>query len=508
MLLASLPGILRDGTRLHAEGKWIEGQWMRFWQDVPRKMLGYREQLRNIDGIIRQFDVQSYDGFTYVHAGTQDVLQRYTIDLNSGLPSGLIDRTPTGFVASVNNNWQFTVVYNTANNSNLLLAHAAPNIQDISNTTERLVYFGEVRDTAALLPITGSEVSGGIVAMWPYFVRYGNDGEVAWPAPGNLTDLTGTGSGSARPCGNKIVKGLPLRGTSGPAVLMWSLDSLVRMQFVGGDAIFTFDTITTSSALLSSNSVIEHAGIYYWATVSGFAMFNGVMRMLPNEDNTQFFLDNLNYPYRQKVFAYKVPRWNEIWWCFPKGDATECNHAIIFNYMKGYWYDTPLPSAGRTAGMYEQIYNYPIMASPVVNEDTSGTSTWQHEFGLDEISGAAASSKAIKAFILTHEYNLIVPQGQGSGQNRNLSYNVLEPDFDQVGDLLLYTETRANARAPIVFSEPKVIPAVYSPNEQTIKLKHTGRLTAFKIETNTLGGNMIWGRPLLHVAPSDARTQS
>ncbi len=517
-LMLSDPGIQKDGTRL-ACSQYLDGQWTRFYQSRPRKMLGYREQLRDLDGIARALDVQSYDGFSYVHAGQQDVLQRYTINISSGLTSGLIDRTPIGFAGDPDNNWQFSIMYDTANDANLLFAHAAPNILDISSTTNRPIYYGEVRDTAALIELTPTdpmdiaEVSGGVVAIWPYLVRFGNDGFVGWSMPGQPLTTSGTGSGTARPCGTKIVRALPLRGTSGPACLLWSLDSLVRMQFVGGTEIFSFDTITTSSSILSSNSVIEHEGIYYWPTTSGFVMFNGVMRNVKNDDNVQFFLDTVNYENRQKIFSFKVPRWGEIWWCFPhqhRDDtaADESNHALIYNYKEGFWYDTHFPSPmKRSAGFYEQIYRYPIMASGEMN-DTGGYSMWQHEYGLNQISGAVPVASAIQSFIETHEMNLIVPaQPGGLGLDRNQSFSLLEPDFDQSGDLTLIVNSRQNARAAPKSTVEKIIPADPSANEELVKIKHTGRLNSFRIESNTLDGNFVFGSPLIHSVPGDGRRE-
>ncbi|MFA6268089.1 MAG: hypothetical protein WC670_20510 [Pseudolabrys sp.] len=506
-LMLSQPGIQRDGTRLN-QTQYGDGRWCRFYQGLPRKMNGFQEQLRTIDGIVRGMDVESYDGYSYVHVGSQDVLQRYTIQIDANVASGLIDRTPAGFVASESNNWQFSLVYNTANNSNILLAHAAPNMINISSTVERPVYYGEVRDTAPLLPISGSDVSGGILAMWPYLLRFGNDGEVAWPVPGNLTDLVGAGSGSARPWGTKIVKGLPLRGTSGPAGLLWALDAVVRVQFVGGTEIFQFDTLTTSSALLSSNGVIEHAGVYYWATVSGWSMFNGVIRDLDNETNRQWFLDNLNWTEHQKIFAFKIPRWQEIWWCFPYGDATECTHAVIYNYVKNLWYDTELMPQGASAGVYEQIYHFPIVATTALNVDTNGRSMLQFDVGLDEVSGSPPTSKAIPSHFETCEFNLL-ENGQigADGLDRRMSFAYLEPDYDQIGDLEFTINTRMNARAQRNSTGPITIPAEPTGTQQLVKRKLSGRLTSFKIESNQLGGFYQAGAPLIHWQPSDGRRE-
>lgn len=508
-LMLSRPGIQRDGTRLNST-QYLDGRWCRFYQDLPMKMNGCREQLRSVDGIARALSVQSYDGYTYVHVGTQNTLQRYAIQIDTGAATGLVDRTPVGFVPSEANNWQYSLVYNTANLSNLLLAHAAPNIDDISSTVERPVYYSEVRAAGPFLPIPGSAVSGGTVAMWPYFLRFGNDGLVAWPVAGNLTNLTGSGSGSARPWGTKIVRGLPLRGTGKPACLLWALDALIRVQLVGGSEVMDFTTLTTSAAILSSNGVVEYAGIYYWATVSGFSMFNGVIRDIVNETNRQWFLDNLNWTYRQKVFAFTIPRWNEIWWCFPYGDATECTHAVIHNYAKNYWYDTELIAPGLSAGVYEQIYNYPIVSSWRMNDDTNGRSIWQFDVGLDEISGALPTSKAIPSWIETHEFNLLESDGAlgRNGVDRNMSFSLTEPDYKQEGDLALYLQSRMNARAPTTTKGPYPIPADPGPNEQITKFKHTGRLTSFKIVSNQIGGFYHAGAPLIHWQPSDGRRET
>jgi len=73
------------------------------------------------------------------------------------------------------------------------------------------------------------------------------------------------------------------------------------------------------------------------------------------------------------VFGFKIPRFGEIWWCFPRGSATECNHAVVYNVRENFWYDTALPdsdtvSQGRTAGVFAKTYQKPFM---VDNEITA-----------------------------------------------------------------------------------------------------------------------------------------
>jgi hypothetical protein len=80
--------------------------------------------------------------------------------------------------------------------------------------------------------------------------------------------------------------------------------------------------------------------------------------------NQNYFFDNLNYNQRQKVWACKVPRFGEVWWFYPKGDATECTDAIIYNVRENIWYDAgEALGARRSAGYFSQVFAHPVMAN-------------------------------------------------------------------------------------------------------------------------------------------------
>jgi hypothetical protein len=347
---------------------------------------------------------------------------------------------------------------------------------------------------------------------------------VQWSRAGYTDDWSGGDAGAARVTSQKIVKGLPLRAGAGnaPAGLFWSLDSLVRASYVGSTAVFQFDVITSQSSILSSQSVIEYDGIYYWCGVDRFLMFNGVVREVPNSLNLNWFFDNLNYAQRQKVFVYKVPRWGEIWWCYPRGNATECTHAVIYNVREQTWYDTELPNSGRSAGQYAQVFSSPLVVGVIDTETTAyrGTQTselrvteddqpriindskgyvvWQHEYGTDEINGTQI--RPVQSFFETADMSLLTSE---QPQNMAVRIEYMEPDFILSGNMTVQVTGRANARAGEVTSDPQIIYATLTDRQQQlVYFREIRREMRFRFESNTLGGNYQMGQIIAHIEPA------
>jgi hypothetical protein len=282
------------------------------------------------------------------------------------------------FVASDFNLWQFDGFFDaTGSGNNLLLAHPGQNLAQIDNTTATAVLAGApggdvmypLKDTAGTSPSGDTiSVAGGVVALHPYVFVYGDNGLIKNCSAGNVFDWNSADSNETNVSSQKIVKGLPVRGGSNaPSGLFWALDSLIRVSYapttVGAQQLYWRYDIVGSSTILSSQSVIEYDGIYYWCGVDRFLLYNGVIKELPNEFNQNYFFDNLNYNQRQKVWATKVTRFGEVWWFFPNGDSEECNDAIIYNIRENCWYDLGTAvGARRTAGYASQVFRFPVMA--------------------------------------------------------------------------------------------------------------------------------------------------
>lgn len=498
LVLKSLPGIKRDGTRFDGD-IYTDGQWVRFQRGLPRKIAGYRSISKYLAEVSRGFSAFPSQALAYCHSGSKSYLQRFTVDTD-GNSSVMTNRTPAGLTVSDNNAWMFDYIYDSSTSQNSIVAHVAPNLASQTNDTGGAIYYGDLTGTAALTTVTlpaGANVTGGVVALHPYLFYYGSAGIIGWSVAGDPTDLTGAGSGVARVWGQKIIKGVPLRAGAGsaPAGLFFAYDAVIRSSFTGGSTVFQFDTIASDTSIMSPNSVVDYDGIIFWAGVDRFLMFNGVVREVPNTYNTNWFFDGLNREQAQKVFAFKVPRYGEIWWCYPRGSATECTHAVIYNVRENYWYDTELPNSGRSTGTFTNFFAAPMMTG--VQATADGYKTWLHERGTDEIDGSTVNP--IPSFFETADLSAIA-----KGEDAELRITRIEPDFVQTGDMTVQIIGRANAKAPEIEGPVMTFPADASvPFEQIVNLKEIRRELRARFTSNVVGGDYQTGQIIAYVGNAD-----
>ena len=497
MILRSQPGIKRDGTKFDGDF-YTDGQWVRFQRGLPRKIGGYRSINKYLTEISRGFTSYTQHSNQYCHSGGSTTLERFTID-SSKNSSVISDRTPATLVDSVYNRWMFNYEYDSSSSDNLLIAHVAPNGSCVCNDTGGQIFIGSITGTSALTPLTlpvGANATGGIVALHPYLMYYGTAGIIGWSVAGTPSDLSGSGSGVARPWGQKIIKGFPLRGgSSGPAGIFWAYDAVLRASFTGGSTVWQFDVLATDTSVMSADSIVDYDGVFYWAGVDRFMTFNGVVRDLPNTMNQNWFFNNLNAAQRSKVYAFKVTYYGEIWWCYPRGEATECTHAIIYNVRENCWYDTELPSSGRSAGNFNNAFSAPLLVD--ADPTASGYRVWIHEQALDEIDGT--SMNPIRSYFETADLSAVT-----KGTNAQLRISSIEPDFIQSGPMNVQVTGRANARAPEVYSSIFTFPeTAAAPYEQIVMLKEQRRELRVKFESNAVGGDYQMGQIIANIEEGD-----
>ncbi len=505
LTLNFLPGTQRDGTALDAD-RALDALWCRWRLGRPRKMGGMVQITDVLAGIPRRIHMYYNGAQTIMHIGTAKSLQQVVIDQNGNFVSSA-DRTPATFPGGPNPGWTIDALFDGTSSAVQLIAHSVPDITVSAGTSRSTPFIGLITAATPLVPLTNPLpsdgvynaplVAGGIVCVQPYLFDFDVNGFVGWSAP-NLPNFLGvsqgtSGAGQARISAQKIIAGASLRGggANSPAALFWSLSELISAQFVGSaNGIFAFNTVSPSSSILSGASVIEYDGLYFWAGVDRFLVYNGTVVEVPNAQNQDWFFNNLNRQFAGKTFAFKVPRYGEIWWCAPLFGNTEPSHAIIYNVRENCWYDTALPNAGRGAGYFAQGFPFPVMGG--VTTDGTGYSLWLHESGVDQIIGTTPT--AIRSYVET-------PYMSGPKKDQDAGYasEQMEPDIIQSGNLLVTPITAANARQGDAYGTAVTYPPNPTvPQEQLLGMRFDGRLVRLRIESNTLNGKYIFGKNILH----------
>jgi len=508
-LIVNQPGIRRDGTSIDSN-QYNDGQWVRFQREAgrPKKMGGYRAIPVVLDGPCRGSYSWSRGGITEImQFSDAEYMSQISIDA-SGAGAGTIRRNFGGIAVRPRDDysWQVDSMYDSAVGSDktLIFAHPGKNLINIDSDETSPVYYASVQvsgnsslDVFESLP-NGEAVSGGILCIAPYLVLYGSDGLVMWSNTNEPRNFVTGDAGTARITGSKIVRGLPLRGGSqSPAALLWSLDSVYRMYYIGGTQVFKFDPISSQSTVLSSNGIIEYDGKYFWAGVDRFLMYDGTVKEMVNNSNLNFFFDNLNFAQRQKVWVTKNTRYGEIWWHFPKGDSIECNHAVIYNVRLNCWYDTEI---NRSSGVASGVFPRPIWFENLAD----GTcKAWVHEEGHDRVDGESAS--AIPSYFETADFGF--PTGGSDsekpvGANRWTRITRVEPDFVMSGDMTV--EVTGNEFAQVLAKESA--PYTFGPDTGKIDLREQRREIRLRFTSNTLGGSYDAGKIIMHLDVGDVRS--
>ena len=283
--------------------------------------------------------------------------------------------------------WQFDAAFSPLGGNLQCIAHPGYNLYNIDNGVASQVLVGNVvEDNTGNFSFTGLSdsagqnptykpiaVDGGVCVLYPFIFVYGSNGYIAnnnvstTYAQQNFYDWNGTFANQVNVSSSKIVKGMPMRGgTNAPSGLFWATDSLIRVSFnpAATSLYWSYDIVSSQISIMSSNSVVEMDGTFFWMGVDRFYQYNGQVSVLPNDKNVNYLFNNMNFEQRQKVWATKIPRYNEIWFFYPRGTNTECTDAIIYNVKDKLWYDAgQAVGARRSCGYTTELFPTPIWAS-------------------------------------------------------------------------------------------------------------------------------------------------
>lgn len=373
---------------------------------------------------------QTPDAEVYTVLGSTFASGVTTVDFTPPIPSGFSSTTVylsnISYQPNDNNLWQFDIQYSPMGGRLNLLANGGRNLQNIDNGAVTPVLVGgltpDENNQWSMSILADSEgqnptykpivIDGGVCCLYPFIFVYGSNGFIA---NNNVAedynqqspnDWNGPLANQVNMSASKIVKGLPMRGgTNSPSGLFWATDSLIRVSFTGqAPNYWSYDIVSSQISIMSSNSVVEMGGTYFWLGVDRFYFYNGSVNVLPNDKNVNWLFDNINYTQRQKVWATKVPRYNEIWFFYPRGTATECTDAIIYNVKDKIWYDAgSAAGAQRSCGWTTEILPFPLWY------DWNFKATFSYPFKVIDTPGGAPAATGSQFYLAGNQTQQFAP---------------------------------------------------------------------------------------------------
>lgn len=488
------PGILRDGSPFQGSYS-TGGQWVRFFRGQPQNIGGMKNYVLYIQTIPELLPPSSTptaaliyydsDGNKHILVGVSLVTQQHKYSVIDATYNNIGSQTLTyfkKFTNPTNTLTQFVVVISIINNvkTELILSLGMKNYLDI-NSNEAVSTILAKKDTGEFwtvkfkadpvknqneefkqpIPTEDNfifkEATGGMLYVGNRLFYYGNNGLVRWSSASqeklnkktNITCpfLFFEDKYSINISTDKVIYGAEWRGgANSPTIIFWTLGSVVLISNTTGsnnqviddpdDLSFSKKVLSRDSSILSSNSVVEYDGIFYWPGTQRFFVFNGVVLPLENNLNRQTFFDTIDMSKRQRVFGVKNVSRDEIWWFYPekgKDANVGCTRAVIYNVVDNTWYDTDIE---RAAGYFDNtggnMYTVGKNLSPYEGDNNSYV--WEHEVGNDQVNlykDVDQQVKAIPSFFTTPiiSYATFNPQKQVAGIDYNIGIERIEPNI-------------------------------------------------------------------------------
>jgi len=469
------PGILRDGSPF--QGSYCSrGQWVRFFRGQPQNIGGMRNYVLYIQTILELLPPSSTptaaliyydsDGNKHILVGVSLVTQQHKYSLIDATYNNIGSQTLTYFTKfpnPTNTLTQFVVVISIINSlpTQIILCLGMKNYTDI-NSSEAISSILAKESTDGFFQVNFpdfvlQEATGGMLYVGSRLFYYGNNGLVRWSSIAQKKSNEEThlqkpflffkDKYSINISTDKVIYGAEWRGgANSPTIIFWTLGSVVLITNTTGsnnqatsdpdDLSFSKKVLSRDSSILSSNSVVEYDGIFYWPGTQRFFVFNGVVLPLENNLNRQTFFDSLDMSKRQRVFGVKNVSRDEIWWFYPekgKDANVGCTRAVIYNVVDNTWYDTAIE---RAAGYFDNtggnMYTVGKNLVPYTNDPNSYV--WEHEVGNDQVNLYKTPDqqvKAIPSFFTTPiiSYATFNPQKQVAGIDYNISIQRIEPNI-------------------------------------------------------------------------------
>jgi len=357
-------------------------------------------------------------GTVYVAMGTHAKLYVYSAGT-------LSDITPAGFTAGVAT--ATGSFYSRTEAGTWQLDSFGEDLVGVAHSDGKLyVWDASVGVGTAAAQAAGSPTGcvGVVVTPERFVVALGAGGDrrtLQWPDQATTTVWAPTSENQAGdltlPGGGQIMAGRRGRGET----LIWTDLDLFVLRFIGGEFVYGLTQIDSQCGAISRNSMVMVGGRALWMGARGFYSYDGFVSPIPCEVGDYVF-NQVNRAQASKIYADVRSDFNEVWWYYPSGAATENNAYVKFNYVLGTW---DFGSIERTSGVDRGFLEYPLAAEP-------GGAVYEHEKGTTYVDeGDSALVPYVESGPLEYE-----------GGDRTMMVRQYIPDEETLGEVALTLKSR------------------------------------------------------------------
>lgn len=250
-------------------------------------------------------------------------------------------------------------------------------------------------------PISGSSRTGVLDPMLVAFSDAENELD--------FEPLSTNSAGSLRISSGSFIVGAT---KSRQEILIWTDTSLYSMAFIGPPLTFAVNLVNEGAGLIGPKAMITAPSGVFFASKTGFYVYNGAVQKLPCTVQEYVFSD-LDLTQAFKCHMGLNSEYGEIWFFYPSiEDGTqEISRYVIYNYEENHW---SIGSLVRYAWLDAGIEDAPIAAAT----DSSQQFLFEHETGYDNLSEGMAG-----VFIESADIDI------GSGENFSFVKKVI-PDVN------------------------------------------------------------------------------
>ena len=250
-------------------------------------------------------------------------------------------------------------------------------------------------------PISGSSRTGVLDPMLVAFSDAENELD--------FEPLSTNSAGSVRISSGSFIVGAT---KSRQEILIWTDTSLYSMAFIGPPLTFAVNLVNEGAGLLGPKAKITAPSGVFFASKTGFYVYNGAVQKLPCTVQEYVFSD-LDLTQAFKCHMGLNSEYGEMWFFYPSiEDGTqEISRYVIYNYEENHW---SIGSLVRYAWLDAGIEDAPIAAAT----DSSQQFLFEHETGYDDLSEGMAG-----VFIESADIDI------GSGENFSFVKRVI-PDVN------------------------------------------------------------------------------